>query len=92
MVKFRALFGESSRHKKGQTADLFTAHVLSISATKTVLSVAQNLGEDAKGNLKKHEKICQRPKKLHFCQHCAKQYKLNWLVIRHEKGCRDRPG
>jgi hypothetical protein len=32
MVKFRALFGEASRHKKGQTADLFTAHVLSISA------------------------------------------------------------
>jgi hypothetical protein len=50
-------------------------------------------GEDAKGNLeKKHEKICQRPKKLHFCQYCAKQFKLNWLVIRHEKGCRDRPG
>ena len=42
MVKFRALFGESSRHKKGQTADLFTAHVLSISATKTVLSVENN--------------------------------------------------
>jgi hypothetical protein len=31
MVKFRALFGEASRHKKGQTADLFAVHVLSIS-------------------------------------------------------------
>jgi hypothetical protein len=49
-------------------------------------------GEDAKGNLKKHEKICQRPKNIHFCQYCAKQFKLNWLVIRHEKGFRDRPG
>jgi hypothetical protein len=31
MVKFRALIGESSRHKKGQTADLFAEHVVSIS-------------------------------------------------------------
>jgi hypothetical protein len=31
MVKFRTLFGEASRHKKGQTADLFAVHVLSIS-------------------------------------------------------------
>jgi hypothetical protein len=31
MVKFRPLFGEASRHKKGQTADLFAVHVLSIS-------------------------------------------------------------
>jgi hypothetical protein len=37
-------------------------------------------------------KICRGPKKLHFCQYCDKQFKLNWLVIRHEKGCRDRPG
>jgi hypothetical protein len=31
MVKFCALFGEASRHKKGQTAYLFAEHVLSIS-------------------------------------------------------------
>jgi hypothetical protein len=31
MVKFRALLGEASRHKKGQTADLFAVYVLSIS-------------------------------------------------------------
>jgi hypothetical protein len=43
-------------------------------------------GENASGNLKKHEKICQ---KLNFCQYCAKQFKFNYLVIRHEKkGCR----
>jgi hypothetical protein len=49
-------------------------------------------GQSASGNLKKHEKICRGPKKLHFCQYCAKKFKLNWLIIRHEKGCRDRPG
>jgi hypothetical protein len=49
-------------------------------------------GQNASGNLKQHEKVCRGPKKLHFCQYCAKQFKLNWLIIRHEKGCRDRPG
>jgi hypothetical protein len=49
-------------------------------------------GRSASGNFKQHEKICQGPKKLNFCQYCAKQFKFNYLVIRHEKGCRDRPG
>jgi hypothetical protein len=45
------------------------------------------------GNLKKHEKICPGPKKLNVCQYFAKQFKFNYLGIRHEKkGCRDRPG
>jgi hypothetical protein len=30
-VKNHNIFGEASRHKKGQTADLFAVHVLSIS-------------------------------------------------------------
>jgi uncharacterized Zn-finger protein len=46
-------------------------------------------GRHASGNLKQHENICAGPKKLHFCQFCSKQFKLNWLVVRHEKRCPD---
>jgi hypothetical protein len=49
-------------------------------------------GRNASGNLKQHEKKYRGPKKLKFCQYCAKQFIFNCHVIRHEKGCRDRPG
>jgi hypothetical protein len=66
MVKFRALLGEASLHKKG-----------TCSVSLTLPSQHREIGTK---------------QKLHFCQYCAKQFKLNWLIIRHEKGCRDRPG
>jgi hypothetical protein len=58
-----------------------------LKATITVLSVAKNFQVKMPVEIKKkHEKICPGPKKLNFCQYCAKQFKFNYLVIRHEKG------
>jgi hypothetical protein len=90
MVKFRALLGEACLHKKISESAVPTSRNWNKTNDTVLKKILQ--GKDASGNLKKHEKICQRPKKLHFCPYCAKQFKLNWLVIRHEKGCQDRPG
>jgi hypothetical protein len=101
MVKFRALLGESSLHKKGTcSVSLRVPSKHRENGTKQMTPIYQKvfkppmqIGENASGNLKKHEKICLGPKKLSVCQYCAKQFKFNYLGIRHEKkGCRDRPG
>jgi hypothetical protein len=56
MVKFRALLGEASLHKKG---------TCSVSESAVPTSRNRNKTNDT-----------------YFCQYCAKQFKLNWLIIR----------
>jgi hypothetical protein len=89
MFKFHALLGITCLHKKGKQQTYFKHLKSHNNCSKCDKEFS---GENASGNLKQHEKVCQGPKKLHFCQYCTKQFKLNWLIIRHEKGYRDRPG
>jgi hypothetical protein len=51
-------------------------------------------GENASAvEIKKNMKKYVRDQKSNFFVNIApKQFKFNYLVIRHEKGCRDRPG
>jgi tRNA G26 N,N-dimethylase Trm1 len=62
-------------------------------ATITVLSVAKNFQVEVLVEISNNMKKSVKDQKSSiFCQYCAKQFKFNYLVIRDEKGCRDRPG
>jgi hypothetical protein len=72
---------------------MFTVNLLSISESAIISLITSWIGTVSWHLFQKnHEKICLGLKNLNFCQYCAKQFKFNYLVIRHEKGCRDRPG
>jgi hypothetical protein len=90
IVKFRALFGEASLHKKGKQQNcllcVLTVHVLSISQYRpgqtTIYWFCCLISSIF--FQKCHKKICWGPKKLHYC---AKQLKIElfglaWLIFR----------